>query len=494
MKDKIVSKFESINELDFTISSDIWTKENLFKATKLFQERGSEEDTVEILEKLIKINVSNVPSEIGIELQDFIYEIVKRVSISSFAEKYQMTMILFINQCPYEILRMLINKYFIPQLNDDNINILLTTGRGISVSITRRLYESPIVETIANMVTYIIKCPEVVTELEHKLEEENSQRRFEIHSVTKAVLLKNNESDFYLIENLVNKLIGELDGNDILSSLASLTILSEIASEREIAAFYLGQKGLIEKIYNNLTRMKEEKDNIFLYFGYIKFFGHLVSVNPNYLKKYPIFVESILGMFDNFEELGNDEKILAISTFGAIFHSSESKKFLFEIDDIKNNLSKIMGTSTKFLLCSNMETRIHVIDSFVMLFQNYDLKDTNIFEKILDLCGSDFTTLLIDILKSPLESRYAVQHLILNLIDITYGFKKIYFTPTFLEYLLDRTSETNLIGMQAKHDIISKIIENYFEIVGEANVNKLKEYIKNYPRRREAIPDVALMG
>uniref|UniRef100_A0AAF5CX21 26S proteasome non-ATPase regulatory subunit 5 n=1 Tax=Strongyloides stercoralis TaxID=6248 RepID=A0AAF5CX21_STRER len=506
MKDNKVSNFESIDEIEFTLTSDVWTKENLFKVTKLFQQNGSEECAINILEKLITINISDIPryrkkiffliiffSEIKIELQDFIYELVKCISIKSFVEKYQMTIIHLINQCPSEILRMLISKYFLPQLNNDNINVLLTTGRAIPVALTRRLYKSPIVETIASIVVHFIKCPEVIIELEHRLNEEDSQRRFEIHSVTKAALLECDESNFKFMENLVNKLIEELDGDDILSSLASLAILTEITSEREVAAIYLSQKGLIDKIYKNLIHMEDEKDNSFLYYGYIKFFGYLISVNSNYLKQYPFFVELLLKMFQTFDKLENDQKILTISTFGAIFHSSQSKKLLFEIDEIKNNLSNIMPIFTNFLTYSNVDVKIHILDSLVMLFQNFVVKDTFIFEGLLDMCGSNFTTILLDILKSPFEARFTAQHLLQIIIDVSYGFEKIYFTPTFMEYLLDKKSETNSIGMQAKYNIICNIIEKYKEIIGEENIKKLKEYIKNGPCSSEKIPIVALM-
>ncbi|CEF63064.1 26S proteasome non-ATPase regulatory subunit 5 [Strongyloides ratti] len=472
MKDKKVSNFESIDEVEFTLTSDVWTRENLFKVTKLFQQTGNEECAVNILEKLLKINISEVPS---------------------LVEKHQMTIVFFINQCPSEILRMLINKYFLPQLTDDNLTLLLTTGRAIPVALTRRLYKSPIVETIASIVIHFIKCPEVITELEHKLKEEDSQRRFEIHSVTKAVLLESNENNFHFIENLVDKLIKELDGDDILSSLAALTILTEITSERETAAVYLGQKGLIDKIYKCLIQMENDKDNSFLYFGYIKFFGHLVSVNSDYLKKYPVFVRLILKMFQDFDKLGNDQKILTISTFGAIFHSSQSKKLLFEIDEIKNNLPDIMPIYTNFLIYGNMETKIHVLDSLVMIFQNFFLKDTFIFEELLDLCGPSFTTTLLDILKSPFESKLAALHFLQIITEVVYGFKKIYFTPTFMEYLLDKKTETNLIGMQTKNNIICNIIEKYNDIVGEENIKKLKDSIKYGSSYIEKTPDVAVM-
>uniref|UniRef100_A0A0N4ZSX3 26S proteasome non-ATPase regulatory subunit 5 n=1 Tax=Parastrongyloides trichosuri TaxID=131310 RepID=A0A0N4ZSX3_PARTI len=493
MKDINIITFEKIDDIDFSQNSNVWTEEGLRKATKIFKEYGSEDSAINILEKLLKIDVSEVPTVIIPLVQDFVCEVLKTISMESIVNKYQMTLVLFINQCPHEILRVIINKYFMPQLNTDIINILSTSGRAIVVALSRRLYKSPIVETIAEMVRHFIKCPEVMMELEYKLNDENSQRRFEIHTVTKAVILNNDETEFPLIDNLISALLKELEEDDILSALAALTMLTEITSQREGASVYLNKKGTIKRIYEILSHSKKDGNYSLLYFGCIKFFGHLISVNINHLNEYPVFIQSILGMFLNFDGLNNEEKILAISTFGATFHSRESKKYLLLIEEIKMYLINIMRTYKNFLTYADQTTRIHIFDALVMLFEGFSMEEENIFKELFDSFGTNFPNMLLDFLKSPFEIRFIAQHLLQRIIEVPYGFEKIYFTPGFFDYLLDRKTETNSVGMQTKYDIICTIVQKYYDVLGDTNTEKLKDYIKKGSCYNEFVPELVVM-
>ena len=125
-------------------------------------------------------------------------------------------------------------------------------------------------------------------------------------------------SDYKLIQPIMNCLVQEINGDDLLSCITALEVLSDIASSSKENARYLNKIGLLDQTYNMLIRSQHNPDGGLIHSGKhlfnfnpgsikllacIRFFGHLSVSSPDSLERFPLFTQEIFDMINHFDQV-----------------------------------------------------------------------------------------------------------------------------------------------------------------------------------------------
>ena len=217
--------------------------------------------------------------------------------------------------------------------------------------------------------------------------------------------------------------------------------------------------------------------------GLIKFFGNIAHLRPKLMiVQHPNFMDCLFSMAESSDLT---QRAIAFETIGWIGVSLEGKVTLA---DLGNKMSNCIEKLEDLIRDSPTEIRIRGMNAFSSLIKLDKENQTNEFlsiteswyKRALGNRGSPMQ-LLVGIVKLPFaDMRLAVYGLLNNIAKQSWGRREILRFPGFPELLLDRSTERDKDGKDAKYDLIQSLVESgdAKEVVGTEIDGRLREYAR----------------
>ena len=247
---------------------------------------------------------------------------------------------------------------------------------------------------------------------------------------------------------------------------------------------YLESHNTIDEIESILKNCKSDPFADTLLPGLIKFFGNIGHLRPKQvLSQYPAFMSTLLDITDVQDPT---LRTIAFETIGYIGISLEGKQALGAIGNkFTNSIEKL-----KVLIQdSTTEFRVRSINALSSLIKLDKENQTEEFLNQTELwyhaaLGNKPMELLYNVIKQPfVELRLAIYDIFSNMARQVWGRREILRQPGLPEFLLNRDSEREKAGMDAKFEIFKCLSDSgeTEQIVGNDIGRQVHEYVKQGP-------------
>lgn len=131
-------------------------------------------------------------------------------------------------------------------------------------------------------------------------------------------LSKTSNEDHDKFDFILEKLVADLDTDDILLKLNIMNLASNLA-QTDYGHVYMENKGVFAKILREIEVLDDNPFKSILVPGYLKFFGHIATVQP--AKIIQGFSSMINSLFDCILDENISALPVAFDTFGELFFS-----------------------------------------------------------------------------------------------------------------------------------------------------------------------------
>jgi len=298
----------------------------------------------------------------------------------------------------------------------------------------------------------------------------------------------------------LNKIVKEVFVDDILVQLNAIELLTQLALTHQ-GMKYLSETGVIRHLESLLEAPSNDPMAAFILPGIIKFFGNIAHIRPKQvLMEYPSFVTTLFTMTESKDDV---QKTVAFETIGYVGISLEGKLSLAEIGNQMTDCIERFGE----LICdSSTEIRIRAMNAFSSLIK---LDKENQSPEYLSLTESWYRgvtsrrnarqpmDIIVNIARQPFpDLRLAAFQLMLVVAGQEWGRREICRHPGLLEFLLDRGTEREKLGKEAKYEIVEVIAnsDNIGSMVEQEVVLQLKKFVKEGPFFVKVQSEVAYEG
>eukprot|EP00088_Acartia_fossae_P037788 TRINITY_DN3902_c0_g1_i1.p1 TRINITY_DN3902_c0_g1~~TRINITY_DN3902_c0_g1_i1.p1 ORF type:complete len:504 (-),score=138.03 TRINITY_DN3902_c0_g1_i1:34-1545(-) len=283
---------------------------------------------------------------------------------------------------------------------------------------------------------------------------------------------------------LLKPLLDLLNIDDILVRLSAIDLLTSLAYTQQ-GLRYLEAHNTLNSMESILKTCRSDPFAETLLPGLIKFFGNISHLRPKQmLAQHPAFLDTVLELTDT--SYDPSLRTIAFETVGHIGVSLQGKQALNAIgnkfiNSIEKLESLVRDAATEF--------RIRGMNAFSSLIK---LDKENQSEEFCSMTetwyhaalGSRAMALLHGVLKQPfLELRLAVYQMYATMARQGWGRREILRQPGLPELLLDRETERDKDGMDAKYEVVKCLADSgeTQHIVGQDIAKKVHEYVKQGP-------------
>lgn len=311
-------------------------------------------------------------------------------------------------------------------------------------------------------------------------------------------------------QRLLDKFLSDCTHNDtdVLYLMNCLELLTNLTQKPHTLTYLQNQTNVIDHYLRLLLTVNEENSLYDLVKpGFIKFFGC-------YLRHYLILLQNqsiddqlnqLLERFLPFlfdillESDPNAFIIIGLDTIGFIGKTFNGKRYMLSNTKFANFIEKLI----QIIRSSQTDIRIRAIGCLADLFHissNDNLESSNLTEQIYRLCNRVFSILpiLINIAKQPfVDLRLVAYRCLLELTRSTWALQAMNNEPGFIEFLLNRSTEKDKEGKEAKFGIIQSICQNDSQAkaaLGNINYLKLRRYLNEGVFYVEPEANVAFEG
>nr|XP_039265803.1 26S proteasome non-ATPase regulatory subunit 5-like [Styela clava] len=294
-----------------------------------------------------------------------------------------------------------------------------------------------------------------------------------------------------LLRNLVNELMGD----DVLIKVVCVSTLSEMAL-RKHSLQYLNKNGVVNKLISMITNAASDPLADLYMPEIVKFFGKMsYQEGPQHvIQIFPQFLDTLFSLVDEFDLV---KKKIGIETLGFIGQSMEGKNVLAK----EGNRSKAAVTEIGKIICTEgSDLRLISINAMCQLLDIAPLDQT---EDIVALLARWFRCIssspidaILFLCRQPFTSvKCAGFHLIKTIAKLEFGMAAMVEFPTFVEFILDRSSDNNKESKDARFEAVKAIAESpqCMHIFGNNNYLKFRSYVLEGPLYEEMVsPEVAM--
>lgn len=318
-----------------------------------------------------------------------------------------------------------------------------------------------------------------------------------------------------MFDFILEKMVADIDTDDILLKLNILDLSSELA-QTDYGHTYMENKGVFTKILREIEVLDENTFKSVLVPGYLKFFGHIATVQPSKI------IQGFPGMINSLFDCILDENIsalpVAFDTFG--------KYFVFRLNFHSNDSSNIVCTGHlgrshdgKILLNESHSARLHetlndigksihnlptplkvrALGCLESLFNCDPADSTNnqissITEQwFTSLTGTNQLAFVQDFCRNPFpEIKIAALGLLRAICNYSWGQRALKSAAGLIEYLLDRNSEFDKDILHEKYNVI-KMIASSREF-DENIAQQIHQYLKDGVFYVQGVMEVAVQG
>ena len=342
---------------------------------------------------------------------------------------------------------------------------------------------------------------EFIRLFKHLISSKNAVTRFRIYDVFVAYITNYPEymelcKQCGIFDDLIAII---LHSDDVLVQLNALEILSQIATSGQKGLNFLQEKGIISWIGDTLAKSDSDPLVSFLLPGCVKFFGVLCASNPmEIIPCYkPILVQIFRGVHTS-----NDPTLscLCAETVAFICSKGDGLKVLYgtEPDAIKETMTSMTQVVTN--PGEDDYSREHMLQSLTSMF-DHDVQDvelSQICEKLYSyLSATSPMAYIFKLAQLPFaEIRHGSFKLLGHVSKHSWVQQDMVLCPGFLEYLLDRKTETEKEGHELKFLIIQNLARSVTALdnFGPEYFEKLEKYCTEGAFYGESYVAVAVDG
>nr|XP_002129100.1 26S proteasome non-ATPase regulatory subunit 5 [Ciona intestinalis] len=316
--------------------------------------------------------------------------------------------------------------------------------------------------------------------------QKNDVVKFRVYEIVCNIQAESQEMlDLCVESGIVSDLVKELDGSDVLGKVTCCTMLSGMASSNH-SLDYLVQAGVVSKMTEMLKDSITDPFSDLYVPGVIRFFGNLSLYNgPKFvLEIFPNFCKVIFTMVGS-----NDppKQQVAMETLGIIGETLEGKKVLSEQGD---DCTTAVQDVCQILKHGKQDMRLIAVDCMSRLLDHKKVNEneTDVAYKItlswFRLLSSNPIDTIINLCKQPFTDIRCSGFALLNtLADCQWGVEAMVEFATLVEFLLDRSTETEKSSKDAKFAVIKTLTKspNVASIFGNRNYLRFRQFLNEGP-------------
>lgn len=297
-----------------------------------------------------------------------------------------------------------------------------------------------------------------------------------------------------IFDNLIEIIV---NGSDILSQLNALEMLSQIATSSSQGLDFVQENGVIGWISNTFAASDDDPLMTFLLPGCVKFFGVLCAANPVVI--IPQYKHILKKIFEDVNSHDATMRCLCAETISFICSRDEGLKVMYnsELDSLKD----VIRIMTKIISNPGEDdyARERTLQSLTTMFEHdvHDVELSMMCEKLYRYIDDDPMLFLFNLAKIPFaEIRHGSFALLANISKYNWVEQDMVTCPGFMEYILDRSTETEREGRELKYNIIKclSLSATAVDNLGRDYFDKLKKYCEEGPFYAESHVSVTYEG
>ncbi|XP_041816265.1 26S proteasome non-ATPase regulatory subunit 5 [Chelmon rostratus] len=296
--------------------------------------------------------------------------------------------------------------------------------------------------------------------------------------------------------SFISQLLGELTGDDVLIRATAIEMVTTLAHSQH-GRQYLAQQGIMDKI-SNMIRGAETDPFSSLYIpGLVKFFGNLAIMDSpqQVCETYPAFQNKVFEM-----ALDSDPAMIgvALDTLGLLGSTVEGKQVLQKTGE---NFKAVLLRMSQLASSGATELRVRSLDAISQLLTLQPEQQT---EDLLALTESWFRLLSnqpMDMIRNISTQPFPELHcgalrIFSAIATQPWGQKLMISTPSFMEFVLDRSTGQTKEAKDAKFELVGSLVcsSTAAEILGSQHYIRLKTYLREGPYYVSAVASVSTEG
>ncbi|KAK9540430.1 hypothetical protein VZT92_002884 [Zoarces viviparus] len=291
----------------------------------------------------------------------------------------------------------------------------------------------------------------------------------------------------------ISQLIGELTGGDVLIRATAIEMVTTLAQSQH-GRQYLAQQGIMDK-FSNMIRGAETDPFSSLYLpGLVKFFGNLAIMDSpqQVCETYPAFQNKVFEM-----ALDPDAAMIgvALDTLGLLGTSVEGKQVLQKAGE---KFKAVLTRMSQLASAGATELRVRSLDAISQLLTLQPEEQT---EDLLALTESWFHLLSnqpMDMIRNISTQPFPELHcgalqIFTAIATQLWGQKLMISTPSFMEFVLDRSLGLTKDAKDAKFELVGSLVgsSTAADVLGSQYYIRLKTYLREGPYYVTAVATVA---
>nr|XP_020476692.1 26S proteasome non-ATPase regulatory subunit 5 [Monopterus albus] len=296
--------------------------------------------------------------------------------------------------------------------------------------------------------------------------------------------------------SLISQLLDELTGDDVLIRATAIEMVTTLAHSQH-GRQYLAQQGIMDKI-SNMIRGADTDPFASLYLpGLVKFFGNLAIMDSpqQVCETYPAFQNKVFEMALDPDPVMNG---VSLDTLGLIGSTVEGKQVLQKTGE---KFKAVLVRMSQFANSGATELRVRSLDAISQLLTLQPEQQT---EDLLSLTESWFHLLSnhpMDMIRNISTQPFPELHcgalrIFTAIATQPWGQKLMISTPTFMEFILDRSTGRTKEAKDAKFELVGALAcsPTAAEILGSQCYICLKTYLREGPYYVSAVAAVSTEG
>ncbi|XP_075947387.1 26S proteasome non-ATPase regulatory subunit 5-like isoform X1 [Anarhichas minor] len=291
----------------------------------------------------------------------------------------------------------------------------------------------------------------------------------------------------------ISQLIGELTGGDVLIRATAIEMVTTLAQSQH-GRQYLAQQGIMDK-FSNMIKGAETDPFSSLYLpGLVKFFGNLAIMDSpqQVCETYPAFQNKVFEM-----ALDPDAAMIgvALDTLGLLGTTVEGKQVLQKAGE---KFKAVLTRMSQLACAGATELRVRSLDAISQLLTLQPEEQT---EDLLALTESWFHLLSnqpMDMIRNISTQPFPELHcgalqIFTAIATQLWGQKLMISTPSFMEFVLDRSMGLTKDAKDAKFELVGSLVgsSTAADVLGSQYYIRLKTYLREGPYYVTAVATVA---
>uniref|UniRef100_H3DN33 26S proteasome non-ATPase regulatory subunit 5 n=1 Tax=Tetraodon nigroviridis TaxID=99883 RepID=H3DN33_TETNG len=296
--------------------------------------------------------------------------------------------------------------------------------------------------------------------------------------------------------SFISQLLGELTGDDVLVRATAIEMVTTLARSQH-GRQYLAQQGIMDKIANMIRGAETDPFSSLYLPGLVKFFGNLAIMDSpqQVCESYPAFQHKVFEMALDPDPVMNG---VALDTLGLLGSTVEGKQVLQKTGE---QFRTVLSRMSQLASSGATELRVRSLDAISQLLLLQPEQQT---EDLLALTESWFHLLSkqpMDMIRNISSQPFPELHcgalrIFTAIAAQPWGQKLMVSTPSFMEFVLDRSTGQTKEAKDAKFELVGSLVSSSTaaSILGSQHYISLKAYLREGPYYVSAVASVSTEG